>query len=131
MSEPLRILVIDDDPDMLILLTALLEHLGAAVRTASTPAEVQTAITQPTDLVLLDLVMPGDSYAQIVQSLTHVRLAAPIALMSGSDTTTLATARHDLSTRGLRVVHTLTKPVRLDALATMIATTAQRTSSER
>lgn len=128
MTEPLRVLVIDDDPDMLILLTALLEHLGAAVRTASTPVEVQTAIMQPADLVLLDLVMPGDSYAQILQSLTNARFASPIALMSGSDTATLATARHDLITRGLRVDHALTKPVRLDALANMLA---QTTNYER
>ncbi len=122
MSSGLQVLVIDDDPDMLILLTALLEHLGAAARTASTPAEVQATITQPTDLVLLDLIMPGDNYAQIVQSLTNARLPSPIALMSGSDTATLATARHDLKTRGLRVDHTLAKPVRLDALAALLAT---------
>lgn len=122
MTAPLNVLVIDDDADMLMLLTALLEHLDAHVDTADNPGAVVAALVAPFDLILLDLVMPGDCYPRIVRTLVDGAGTTPIALMSGSDTSTLAGARDALTANGLSVQYLLQKPVRLDALSAMLAT---------
>ncbi len=121
MSATLRTLVIDDDADMLVLLGALLEHLGAHVSTASDVGAVESALRETTDLILLDLVMPGDDYARIVATLTALKPTATLVLMSGSDTATLNAERARLSTLGLDPRHALQKPVRLDALSALLA----------
>jgi DNA-binding response OmpR family regulator len=55
-----RILVIDDDPDIVRFVKASLEREGHAVRTASDGEEgLRLALAEPPDLVLLDLMMPG------------------------------------------------------------------------
>jgi adenylate cyclase len=64
MSEP-RILVVDDTPENIRLLEAVLEPRGYAVERASSGAEAleRLAADPPPDLVLLDIVMPGlDGY---------------------------------------------------------------------
>jgi CheY-like chemotaxis protein len=121
-SAPLNVLVIDDDGDMLMLLTALIEHLDARVGTADSPDAVSAALLAPHDLILLDLVMPGDCYPRIVRTLIDGAGSTPIALMSGSDPSTLAGARDALVANGLSVQYLLQKPVRLDALAAVLGT---------
>jgi diguanylate cyclase (GGDEF)-like protein len=58
MSE--RILVIDDDPDIVRFVETSLELEGYTVKTAlDAEAGVKLALSEPPDLVLLDLMMPG------------------------------------------------------------------------
>ena len=55
-----RILVIEDNALNLKLVRDVLEHAGYAVRSASTgELGVEAAATEPPDLVLLDLQLPG------------------------------------------------------------------------
>jgi len=55
-----RILVVDDEAPIRILLTDLLEEKGYAVLTAvDGAAALDCAITQQPDLILLDICMPG------------------------------------------------------------------------
>jgi len=71
-DEPLsgmRILVVDDEPDMLELISFLLEDAGAEVLTVAVPQEALTALTnfQP-DVLLSDIGMPGmDGYMLLRQ----------------------------------------------------------------
>ncbi|MEG4004612.1 PAS domain S-box protein [Microcoleus sp. Pol11C1] len=71
-DEPLsgmRILVVDDEPDMRELISFLLEDAGAEVLTVAVPQEVLTALTnfQP-DVLLSDIGMPGmDGYMLLGQ----------------------------------------------------------------
>jgi adenylate cyclase len=59
MSAPARILVVDDTPENVLLLSAVLEKKGYEVVTASSGAEaLQRIATERLDLVLLDVVMP-------------------------------------------------------------------------
>lgn len=126
MSTAPRVLVIDDDADMQVLMAALLEHLGAASTTAGTADEVQRALDPPPDLILLDLVMPPGVFEAVVELLAVRAAHTPIALLSGSDRHTLDGSRKSLQTRGLRVDNALVKPVRLDALAALLASTPAR-----
>ena len=116
-----RVLVVDDDADMRMLMGALLEHLGAAVTHAGDPPAVAAALSASFDLVLLDLVMPGHAYDDCVATLVKHSTKALICLLSGSGTQTLTDARARLDASGLRTATPLTKPARLDALGALLA----------
>lgn len=121
-----RVLVLDDDPDMQVLLQALLEHAGAHAIVAGDAAAATAALAAPFDLVLLDLVMPPGVHEALVDLLAGLAAAPPIVLLSGSDRHTLASARARIDARGLTVVDALVKPVRLDALAGLLARCQQQ-----
>jgi signal transduction histidine kinase/CHASE1-domain containing sensor protein/CheY-like chemotaxis protein len=77
-----RVLVVDDDPDSLEMVAAILGHAGAEVRTAaSVAAAVATLGAFAPDVVLSDIEMPGDDgYALIRQVRGHARDAAVPAI---------------------------------------------------
>ena len=55
-----RILIVDDDPDMVALLRLALTEAGFSVRTATDGQEaLRKALRAPPDLVVLDLLLPG------------------------------------------------------------------------
>jgi len=57
---PKKILIVDDDPDMVEMLRLALNSEGYAIRTAVTGREaLRKALISPPDLVLLDLILPG------------------------------------------------------------------------
>ncbi|HKX12322.1 MAG TPA: response regulator, partial [bacterium] len=57
-----RVLVIDDDPDILTLLKETLEANHFECHVASSPQEgLETAISSKPHLILLDLMLPGMS----------------------------------------------------------------------
>lgn len=120
-AERPRVLVLDDDADMQVLLQALLEHSGACAVVAGDAATAAAALAAPFDLVLLDLVMPPGVHEALVDLLAGLAAAPMIALLSGSDRHTLASARARIEARGLTVLDALVKPVRLDALAGLLA----------
>lgn len=58
MAEPIKILIIDDDPDVLFALRAMLEQEGYQVLTAKTGLEgIQRVQLDKPDLILLDLMI--------------------------------------------------------------------------
>lgn len=54
-----KILVIDDEPDILVLVKKVLEKDGHRVTTAETPEKIKLAELNQFDLILLDVMMPG------------------------------------------------------------------------
>ena len=55
-----KALVIEDHPDMLLILTYLLETIGFAVISANNGKEgVEKAIKEKPDLIFMDIMMPG------------------------------------------------------------------------
>jgi two-component system, NtrC family, response regulator AtoC len=64
-----RILVVDDEPSMLLYTKTLLETADYQVETASTGIEaIQKVKSRPPDLMLLDICMPNMSGLQIIQA---------------------------------------------------------------
>lgn len=55
-----KVLVVDDDPDMLVLVRAALERDGHQVDTEADASTVQPARCRLYDLLLLDVMMPGE-----------------------------------------------------------------------
>ncbi len=84
-----RILVVDDDPDILDYLSSLLEDHGYRVRTAASADAALAALPdfQP-HTVLVDVLMPGRSGLDL---LVRLRLEprwerVPVVVVTGSDT---------------------------------------------
>ena len=121
MSPQPHVLVIDDDADMRMLMGALLEHLGARVDSAGSANEIDPILAQSADLILLDLVMPPGIYDACVQRLLDSGAHARVCLLSGSSAQALAQERARIDALGLRTTSPITKPARLDALASLLA----------
>jgi DNA-binding response OmpR family regulator len=68
-----RILVVDDEPDLLRFVRRALEAEGYQVQTATDGAEgLRLALTTEPDLIVLDLLMPGvDGQAVLSAVLAH------------------------------------------------------------
>lgn len=65
-----RIFIIDDDPDSLSFMTAILEEQGNQVSTTTASDRAfKTILAEKPDLVLVDLMMPGKDGLELVQEL--------------------------------------------------------------
>ena len=83
MSEK-RVLVIDDDPDVLESLGILVTEIGYAVETAVSGAEALGKLEQAEfDLILTDFQMPGMDGAQVATAVKKLRPRMPVVLVSG------------------------------------------------
>ncbi len=78
-AERARILVVDDDPELLALLQALLEAHGFAVSTASDGASALQVLPQVApDLIILDILMPGMDGKEVCQ---RIRRHSPVPIL--------------------------------------------------
>ena len=59
MKDAARILIVDDDPEIREILRVLLESEGFAAAEAADGAEALSVFSEKTDLVILDVMMPG------------------------------------------------------------------------
>jgi CheY-like chemotaxis protein len=93
----IRILVVDDEPDILLMLNAILEGRGHYVKTFDNPAEALNHLTSSSssnngdtsyyDLVITDYRMPGSgiSGSDLAKHVKeHTRRKTRVFLMSGS-----------------------------------------------
>ncbi len=77
------ILVIDDEPDLVRFVRRALENEGHHVRTALEGADgLRMAVTEPPDMVLLDLVMPGVSGRAVLSGLLAVHPEVRVIVLS-------------------------------------------------
>jgi len=79
-----RILVVDDDPSTLRLLEAALSHDGHAGALATNGREaLAEQERQPSDLIVLDIVMPQVNGFEVIQKLRDAGDAVPVLFLSG------------------------------------------------
>jgi two-component system cell cycle response regulator len=107
-SNPARILVVDDDPDTVDILSRHLQREGFVAIEAFSGADcLQIARDSDVDVILLDLMMPGMDGFQVCQELKSEAKTAEIPII-------LVTARDDIEARaeGIRLGASefLTKP---------------------
>ena len=103
-----RVLVVDDDEDMVLLLTRLLQKAGYAVVTAYDAAEaVIQAQRELLDLIVLDIVMPeGGGFGVLDRLMTSAQTRTiPIIVLTGSEEPAI-----EAWARAAGVTHFLRKP---------------------
>lgn len=126
-----RILVADDDPDLLRTVAQALRRLGAVVVQAIDGAELMTKIADegPFDLILTDVSMPWMSGLHALHSARFAGLATPVVVM-----TALPDARVPQAVRGLgHNARLLQKPFDVDELEAAVndlLTTSSEVSSK-
>ena len=88
MMEGRRILVVDDDTDVIQFLTRLLQRAGYTVLTALDAAQaVMQAHQERPDLILTDISMPAGGGLSMLERLTMLTKAGtvPVIVLTGSD----------------------------------------------
>ena len=84
----MKILVVDDDPDIVRLLKYFLEAKGRQVQTASTGAEaLELFKREPPDLVILDVMLPGMDGWTVLHKIRESS-QVPVLMLTGKDAPT-------------------------------------------
>jgi len=123
-DERIRILVVDDDPELLDTLREYLETLGNRyiVETAARGSEAlwMVARARP-DLVILDVEMPGMSGVQVLASLRALDPTIPVIMLTANTDGSVAG-----ETLKLGAVSYAPKPLNLKYLDHLVATFATK-----
>ena len=118
MSESLKdmkILLVDDDHDILNSMQAAFEPTGATIETAGNGNKaVEMAEKSQPDLVVLDMMLPGRSGFLVLEKIKakKPRGSKPFVIMITGN----QGARHKMYAESLGVSEYLNKPVKLDKL---------------
>lgn len=116
MSET-TVLVVEDDEDMRTVFSAALGHVGYHVITAATGIDgMRIARDTHPDVILLDLSLPGATGWEVVRRLKASTSTSDIPVLLVTGYTNVG-----WRARAEGCAACLTKPVRLDALRTTIA----------
>ncbi len=102
-ATPLRILLVDDDPDIRETVQEMLDDLGHAVTAADSGPAALALLREAADfdLLLADFAMPEMTGVQLAEQAVAMRPALPIVLMTGY---VEGDARHSWTERGYRAV---------------------------
>jgi EAL domain-containing protein (putative c-di-GMP-specific phosphodiesterase class I) len=117
----LRVLVIDDEPEVARMLRRACELSGYLTESTTSPEEFRRlALTRP-DFLIMDLMMPGTDGVELFRYLAENRVEAPIVLVSGSDHRIIQSAARLAEAQGLRVLGTLAKPFHITDIAAILS----------
>jgi EAL domain-containing protein (putative c-di-GMP-specific phosphodiesterase class I)/ActR/RegA family two-component response regulator len=120
----LRILLLDDDPFMLRLLSLQLGQLGYSNVTACNEGrkalEYLTNPQNPVDLIFLDINMPGMDGVEFIRRLTENRFTGSVILVSGESDRLLDSVGRLIQSHHLTTLGHLQKPVTPDQLANLL-----------
>ena len=85
---PKRILIIEDEPTVQLLLAERLQHEGYTVGSESDGASgLESALREPFDLIILDIMLPGKSGLDVCLDLRQRRVPTPILMLTARDLT--------------------------------------------
>ena len=111
-----RILLVDDDPDILSSLQATFETTGATIETADNGNKaVELAAANTPDLMVLDMMLPGRSGFLVLEKLKKRRPTDKpyVIMITGNQG-----SRHKMFADTYGVNEYLQKPVKMDRLVT-------------
>ena len=118
-----RILAVEDDPTIRLLVRKALEHHGAVIQEADTAKEGKTkAITMEFDLIILDLRLPDGNGYDICESIRDQGIKTPVLILSADHDT-------DVKVRNLNAGADdyLTKPFSIEELLARVEAIIRRT----
>ncbi len=107
------ILIVDDEPEILDVISQYLGHRGYRVRVAPGGAEALALIKQePPSLIILDVYMPGINGIGVLRQLLEQKSTIPVILLTGSQDEKILAESMDLG-----VLEIIGKPANLEQLA--------------
>jgi two-component system OmpR family response regulator len=81
-----RLLVVEDDPAILDLLSAALRFAGFEVTTAITASEAfKTVAVGPPDLMLLDIMLPDQDGFEVLRRIRGQGIGCPVLFLTARD----------------------------------------------
>ncbi|MGD1051745.1 MAG: response regulator transcription factor [Solirubrobacteraceae bacterium] len=121
-SEQVRILVVDDEPNIVDVISMALRFEGFNVDSASTGADAIAAVAaRPPQLLVLDVMLPDIDGFEVARRLASARAEVPIIFLTARDST--EDVVHGLTVGGDDYV---TKPFSLEELVARIRTILRR-----
>lgn len=124
-GQEMKVVIVDDDPNVLDPLCAYLRKSAVRVRGASSAEEALRLLkSAPADLVLTDVGMPGMDGVQLCERLRAEYPAMPVVLMTGRHSTT---ERLDAATCGAAAI--LGKPFTMRQVLDLLGRLLERRSS--
>jgi two-component system response regulator HydG len=123
----IRVLVVDDDPDIAMFVRAAVERAGMVAQTCNDPLEALTVVArEPFDAVVTDIQMPGMSGLEFLDRLRQLHPHLPVAVMT-------AHASVDYAIDALRrqADEFLVKPMRKDDIVTTVRRIAEAGRAKR
>ena len=118
------ILLLDDDPFMLKLLTVMLAQLGyshvAAYDSGEKARQRVTETQDLIDLIFLDINMPGMDGVEFIRRLVDCRYGGSVILVSGENSRILESVEKLIEAHHLIALGRLQKPVKPGELASLI-----------
>jgi len=121
--EPLRILVVDDEPNIVDVISMALRFQGFAVASAATGVDAIAAVEEfRPQLLVLDIMLPDMEGFDVAERLAAKHIAVPILFLTARDAT-------EDKVRGLTIGGDdyVTKPFSLEELVARIRTILRRT----
>jgi len=112
MKSEQRILVIDDESDIGELITAIAKAMGFHCEATTQAMSFLEKLAPDTNIVMLDLLMPGMDGIELLRLLGKRKCNANIILMSGVGKRTIESAQSYGQILGLSIVGQLQKPFR-------------------
>jgi two-component system OmpR family response regulator len=120
--EQVRILVVDDEPNIVDVISMALRFEGFQVESASTGADAIAAVAaRPPQLLVLDVMLPDIDGFEVARRLASARAEVPIIFLTARDST--EDVVHGLTVGGDDYV---TKPFSLEELIARIRTILRR-----
>ncbi|MFO1469522.1 MAG: EAL domain-containing response regulator [Turneriella sp.] len=116
-----RIVIIDDEPDVVHLLHQICAAAGYVVESTASAADFHRLLMTRPDFVLLDLLMPDIDGVELLRHLSEERIESAIILISGADSRVLQSVARLAATKGLHVQGTLAKPFNPSELLRLLA----------
>lgn len=121
-ADPLRVLLLDDDPFQLSLLEDMLEDLGDFDIASATHAKAALAMlkTSPPDLMVCDLSMPDMDGIEFLRHVAQDGYGGTVVLLSGMQSGVLKAAERLAMAQGLTILGACAKPVALVELDDLV-----------